>query len=192
MRIVIALLMLALAACTTPPTNYVPATAGPTMPKLGSQPVTPMDERFGYSESQISPSIVRVNFSGSAGTNDTRAVDFALLRAAEVALEQGYPYFVVRDHDNKSTSNTSTTTSTGFPTTTCNKKGLCTTTYGPSTTTSTTTRWPTHENLIELFAEVPPDSETLFVLEARFVQRVLREKYELENPAASSMKGAIE
>ena len=185
-------LVLIFAACMAPSTQYVPAEAGPTLPDLGPKPAVSEEGRYGYSDLEISPTIVRVTFKGNSSTNDTRAVDFALLRAAEIALERGYPYFIVRDRVNASTSRTYTTTSQGVPMTTCDKKGRCTTTYGPSMTTSSTSRWPVHDNLIELFSEIPPDSATLFVLEAGFVQRVLREKYELDSPAALSTKRGTE
>ena len=187
-----ALLVLVFAACMGPPTRYVPAEAGPALPELGPQSVVSEETLYGYSELEISPTLVRVTFKGNASTQDTRAVDFALLRAAEVALERGYPLFVVRDRANVSESQTHTSTSLGFPMTSCDNKGRCATTYGPSTTTSSTLRWPAHDNLIELFAEIPPDSATLFVLEAGFVQRVLRERYGLKMPAALPMRAVTE
>jgi hypothetical protein len=187
-----ALLVLVFAACMGPPTQYIPADADPVLPDLGPKPVVSKENRYGYSELEISPTIVRVTFEGNSSTKDTRAVDFTLLRAAEVALERGYPYFLVRDRVNASKSRTHTSTLPGHSFTSCDKKGRCTTTQGPSTTTSSTSRWPVHDNLIELFAEVPPDSATLFVLEARFVQRVLRKKYSLQMPTAASTRGANE
>jgi hypothetical protein len=182
-----ALLVLVFAACVGPPTQYIPKEAGPELPDLGPKPEIPEEAFYGYSEIEISPTLFRVQFNGNSSTKDTRAVDFALLRAAEVTLERGYPFFVVRDRINASTSQTYAYTSPGTPMTFCGKGGHCTTSYGPSTTSSSTSRWPTHDLVIELLAEVPPDSATLFVLEAGFVQRVLRERYELETPAAGPM-----
>jgi hypothetical protein len=187
-----ALLVLVFAACMGPPTQYVSAEADPVLPSLGPKPVVLNERRYGYSELEISPTIVRVTFEGNSSTKDTRAVDFALLRAAEVAIKRGYPYFVVRDRVNASRSRTYTSTSPGHSFTSCDKKGRCTTTQSPSVTTSSTSRWPVHNNLVEFFAEVPPDSATLFVLEARFVQRVLRRMYGLQMPTATRRRGANE
>ena len=179
-----ALLVLVFAACIAPPTQYIPAEAGPELPGLGPKPKVSREAYYGYSEFEISPTLYHVKFNGNSSTKDTRAVDFALLRAAQVALERGYPFFVVRDRVNASTSQTYTHTSPGILMTSCDNDGRCTTTYGPSTTSSSTSRWPTHDLVIELFAEVPADSATWFVLEAGFVQRVLRERYEIKTPAA--------
>jgi hypothetical protein len=187
-----ALLVFIFAACVAPPTQYAPAEAGPALPDLGPKPAVVEETLYGYSEVEISPTIVRVTFKGNSSSEDTRVVDFALLRAAEVALARGYPFFVVRDRVDASRSQTNESTSSGVPMTSCDKKGRCMTTYSPSTTISSTSRWPVHANMIELFAEVPPDSATLFVLEARFVQRVLREKYGLEVPAVESTRGTTE
>jgi len=76
------LLALALAACATPAV-YAPA-AGPGRP--------------GYSELRIENDRYRVTFRDAA--NEAAAADYALLRAAELTLAQGYDWFVV---DNRST-----------------------------------------------------------------------------------------
>jgi hypothetical protein len=187
-----ALLALAFTACVSPPTPYIPAEAGPPLPGVGQKPEIVAEDLYGYSEIEISPTIVRVTFSGNSSTEDTRALDFALLRAAEVTLKRGYPFFLVRDRVNASTSRTYTSTSPGIPTTSCDKEGHCFTTYGASTTITNTVRWPVRTNLVEFFAEAPPDGSTLFVLEARFVQRVLREKYDLFAPGARTTRGVNE
>ena len=91
------------AACVAlPPTQYVPAEAGGLLPDLGPKPVVSEERRYGYNDLEISPKFVRVTFKGNSSTDYTRAVDFALLRAAEVAVERGYPYFVVRTRVNAS------------------------------------------------------------------------------------------
>ena len=50
----------------------------------------------GYSETWLSPTIVRVYFAGNAYTHLDQTEDFAFLRAADLALERGYPYLLVR------------------------------------------------------------------------------------------------
>jgi hypothetical protein len=74
---------LALAGCATPgPTLYQPA-AGP--------------RAVGYSEYRIEPGRYRITFQGGPGAPAQRVEDLALLRAADVALAQGYDWFRVAD-----------------------------------------------------------------------------------------------
>ena len=49
----------------------------------------------GYSETQLSPTSFQVTFRGNTKTTPERAYDFALLRAAELALANKCPHFVV-------------------------------------------------------------------------------------------------
>lgn len=51
----------------------------------------------GFEDTQLGPDIFRVSFSGNDSTSMARTKDFALLRSAELALGNGYPYFVVVD-----------------------------------------------------------------------------------------------
>jgi hypothetical protein len=53
---------------------------------------------FGYKESQISANQYRVQFK-ARGDNRGKAVDYALLRAAELTLMNGYDWFVVVDRE---------------------------------------------------------------------------------------------
>lgn len=64
-----------LSACVT---GYAPSTGGD-----------------GFSETQLSPTSFQVTFRGNTKTTPERAYDFALLRAAELALNNKCPYFVV-------------------------------------------------------------------------------------------------
>lgn len=73
---------LALSACATTPTLYQPA-AGPTA--------------VGYSELRIEPGRYRVTFRGGPGAPPQKVMDYALLRAADLALAEGYEWFRVYD-----------------------------------------------------------------------------------------------
>lgn len=77
-----ALAALALAACQTVPTVYQPAT-GP--------------QAVGYSEYRIEPGRYRVIFQGGPGAPAQYVTDLALLRAADLALAEGYDWFRVTD-----------------------------------------------------------------------------------------------
>lgn len=69
---------LALAACASAPTVYAPA-GGPSTP--------------GYSEMRIEPGRYRVTFRGGPGAPEEQVSDYALLRAADLAIAEGYDWF---------------------------------------------------------------------------------------------------
>lgn len=73
---------LALAACATTPTVY-----GPVQGQSAA----------GYSEYRIEPGRYRVTFHGGAGAPAAQVSDYALLRAAEITLRDGYDWFRVTD-----------------------------------------------------------------------------------------------
>jgi hypothetical protein len=77
-----ALAALSLAACATAPTVYQPA-AGPTA--------------IGYSEYRIEPGRYRVTFRGGDGAPAEQVMDFALVRASDLAIAEGYDWFRVSD-----------------------------------------------------------------------------------------------
>jgi hypothetical protein len=56
-----------------------------------------MGWRGGYADEQLNENTFRVSFLGNLPTTPERASDFALLRAAELALEHGYSYCVIAD-----------------------------------------------------------------------------------------------
>lgn len=70
------------AACATAPTLYQPA-ASP--------------DAVGFSEYRIEPGRYRVTFRGGPGAPVQQVSDYALLRAADLALAQGYDWFRVAD-----------------------------------------------------------------------------------------------
>lgn len=52
-------------------------------------------QNYGYSESIISPASYQISFNGNEFTSRERVNDFALLRAAEVTLKNGFQYLTV-------------------------------------------------------------------------------------------------
>jgi hypothetical protein len=50
----------------------------------------------GYKETKLAPDIARITVEGNGYTSRDRVQDFALLRASEMALQSGYPYFTGR------------------------------------------------------------------------------------------------
>ena len=77
-----ALAALALSACATAPTVYQPA---------------PGPKGVGYSEYRIEPGRFRITFQGGPGASPQRVMDLALIRAADLALAEGYDWFRVSD-----------------------------------------------------------------------------------------------
>lgn len=74
---------LLLAACATAPTLYRSAASTPNA--------------VGYSEYRLEAGRYRVTFQGGAGAPEAQVADYALLRAAELALRDGYDWFRVAD-----------------------------------------------------------------------------------------------
>ena len=72
----------ALAGCATAPTLYQPAAGR---------------EGVGYSEYRIEPGRYRITFQGGPGAPPEQVSDYALLRAADLALAEGYDWFRVSD-----------------------------------------------------------------------------------------------
>ena len=77
-----ALAALTLAACATEPTHFQPSN--------GRQAV-------GFSEMRIEPGRYRVTFQGGPGAPPEQVQDYALLRAANLALADGYDWFRITD-----------------------------------------------------------------------------------------------
>lgn len=80
--LVISLAAAALAGCATAPTLYQPA-AGRT--------------GVGYSEYRIEPGRYRITFRGGPGAPVEQVNDYVLLRAADLAIADGYDWFRVAD-----------------------------------------------------------------------------------------------
>jgi hypothetical protein len=49
----------------------------------------------GFSETMMAPDVAVISFKGNGYTGDERAGDMVLLRAADLALERGFPYVAV-------------------------------------------------------------------------------------------------
>lgn len=71
----------------------------------------------GYTDMKVQDDIFKVGFRGNAYCGSGRAEDFALLRCAEIALENGYKYFVIIDEKSGVTTGAYTTPVTAQTTT---------------------------------------------------------------------------
>lgn len=81
-RLILAAAALLLTACASAPTLYQPA-QGP--------------QAVGYREYRIEPGRYRVTFQGGPGAPVQQVQDYALLRAADIAIAEGYDWFRVAD-----------------------------------------------------------------------------------------------
>lgn len=79
-RLTIAVLGLALAACTSGPTRYIPALDGDDM---------------GYREQRLETERFRVSFRANPDLKGPQVEDMALRRAAELTVQNGYQWFHV-------------------------------------------------------------------------------------------------
>ena len=135
----------------------------------------------GYSETQLDENVFKVSFRGNGYTSRERASDFALLRSAELTLQNGYAYFVIVDEESHTRNSTYTTPTTSN--TTANVYGSGNYAYGTATTTTSGGQTyniskPSNSNTIVLFEEKP---ESGFSYNAEFIYRELREKYGIKD-----------
>jgi len=70
-----------------------------TLAACSTSPYRPADGRgFGYSERQLSNDQFRIHFR-AMGDNTTQALDYAMLRASELTLINGYDWFDIANRD---------------------------------------------------------------------------------------------
>jgi hypothetical protein len=169
-RVLAASCLAVVLGCQTP---YAPYDCTPTN---NPWPFSGWSCKGGYSEIEIAPLTYTVRFEGMHNTRP-QAEDYALLRAAELTLEKGYRHFVViQASDATMTLTTSTPSTYTPPTTTCDKKGKCTT-YGGSWTGggTSTTVLPAYALTIRLIDE--PDDQSVIAYDAELIQRSVRGKH---------------
>ena len=135
----------------------------------------------GYSETQLDTNVFKVAFRGNGYTGSERASDFTLLRCAELALQNGYKYFVVIDA-NSYTSNSTYTTPTTYNTT-ANVYGTGNYAYGNATTTmyggqTYNISKPSSSNTIVCFTEKPTNG---FSYNAEFIYKNITQKYGIQS-----------
>ena len=121
----------------------------------------------GYSETRLGENVYMVTFKGNAYASKERTADFCLLRCAELALLNGYFYFVIIDASSDESRSLYTTPITST------KAGPTTVTQGGQTYIITK---PSNSNTIICFKEKPSG----FHLDAAFVKQSITEKYSLE------------
>ncbi len=135
----------------------------------------------GYSEAQLGENIFQVSFKGNGYTSRERVSDFALLRSAEIVIENGYRYFVVVESEKYSKVGAYTTPTTSQTTGSAYVSGNYV--HGSSTTTSYGGQTfiiskPRANNTILCYKEKPDINGLVF--DAEFILRSIRTKYGLK------------
>lgn len=134
----------------------------------------------GFSETQLGENAFQITFKGNAYTSEERAADFTLLRSADLALENGYRYFIIVDSEQYAKLGAYTTPVKSH--TTANAYGTGNYAYGTATTTTTAGQTyffskPRRNNTIVCFQEKPEVDGLVY--DASFVSRSIRTKYQL-------------
>ncbi len=136
----------------------------------------------GYKETFYAPDRAMVYYFGNSSTKQEDVGDYALLRSAELAVENNYKYFIVVE--NKDLTKISTYTSPGGVETkeTKTKKGDTTENktevrYIPPTTKTNVLPAVTLE--VQFYKEKPELPNNTFTYDAVFLYNSLRKKYEI-------------
>lgn len=158
----------------------------------------------GYTEVQLSENVWRVSFKGNGYTSRERAVDMALLRSADLTIQQGYNYFAFSESNNRTdTVGVGTTPTTSYTTGSAYRSGN--NVYGSATTTTTGGQaifisTPTANNTVVMFKN-KPENVSGMVYSASFICNSLGKKYDvqcatrtptdMDSPKQSSTQGWI-
>jgi len=135
----------------------------------------------GYRETFFAPDIVSVSFLGNSNTSYEDVNDFVMLRSAELALENGYPYFEIiekKDLTKQSVQTISGGSSKAVETTTQKGNSKVKTTEvthsGPSTVLH---QYPSILLEIKLHQEKPVG---VTVYESAFINRTIKAKHDIK------------
>jgi len=135
----------------------------------------------GFSETQLDQNVWTVTFKGNGYTSMERATDFTLLRSADLALQNGFGYFVIAEKGQAIESGAFTTptqtTTTGSATLSGNTVYGQThsTTYGGQTFIF---HKPSTSNTIICFKERPQNVQGM-VYDANFLKNSISQKYHM-------------
>jgi hypothetical protein len=135
----------------------------------------------GYSETQLDENVFKVTFRGNGFTKRERTEDFTLLRSADLALQNGYKYFVIVNGGTSVSSSTHTTPTTYN--TTANVYATGNYAYGTARTTQSGGQTyniskPSTSNTIVCFKEKPASGMSY---NAEFIYKNIREKYDIKD-----------
>lgn len=133
----------------------------------------------GYNDMKIQDDVFKVSFRGNAYTGSGKVEDFVLLRSAEVALNNGYKYFVIIDEKSAMKTSAYTTPVTANTNGVLNSFGNMAS-YNSQTTYSGGQTYifhkPSSTNTIKCFREKPENIPTI-VYDAAQIQDNLKRAY---------------
>jgi hypothetical protein len=152
--------------------------------------------RGGFSETALAPDLFRIVFRGNAFTPRERAQDFALLRASELTIQNGFTCFAIIDEQSSTTMHTitepgsahTTASGTGYSSGNVYLNPYGGSYSGTSTTNiqATTTYTPPQTHVfykpktglfIRAFRDKP---EGIVTFDAIFLQQSLKQKYGIQ------------
>lgn len=141
-------------------------------------PYAPKSFPGGYSEVQLDKNVFRVTFEGNGYTSRSDTEEMALLRSAEVTLQNGFAYFVIAEGSASSRQTLIALPAQSTTTGTATQSGN--TAYLRSTTTTTggtplLAHFPTVIHTIVCYA-ARPDTAAL-VFDAAFVVQSLKPRF---------------
>jgi len=134
----------------------------------------------GFSETQFDENVWRVTFRGNGYTQEPRAEDLALLRSAELTLENGYTYFALTDSKSSKKTGTFTTPTTSRTTGSAYSSGNSTYLNATTHTSGGQTFFvskPSITNTVVMFKDKPEVQGMVY--NAKFICQSLGEKYEV-------------
>ena len=141
-----------------------------------AKPLQPDNYVDQISSTQLHQDTFQVSYGGSTNSEDEKAIDLSLLRSADIALKNGFNYFVIVKTGEAASAATETTNTddqvVGYLVT----SGYEATTHGGNSYTHSN---PGAENTIVCFKERPDG----FAYVALFVKATLRSKYKLDRVA---------
>jgi len=149
----------------------------------------------GYTDMKLQDDIFKVSFRGNAYCHQERAEDFVLLRSAEVALENGYKYFIIIDEKSRTQTSAYTTPTTAQTYGTASAyggPGYASGSYSGTTYYSGGQTYILHKpsmvNVIKCFKEKPADA-SLMIYDAEQIKTNMRKQYGLvENEGKQEVK----
>lgn len=137
----------------------------------------------GFTETQLDKNVFRITFKGNGYTRSERVEDFALLRSAEITLQNGFSHFAIVDSRQSTDYGVITTPTQSYSTGTVTAYGG--TAYGSARTTSIggqsfIVKKPSSSNTIVCFNGKPDNG--MFVYDAQFIYDSLSAQYGIRTP----------
>lgn len=137
----------------------------------------------GYDELKIADNLYKVSFSGNGYTSGKRVEDFAMLRSAELTIQNGFKYFIFLDGETEYMSQTQVSPVYTDTNATINTYGNSaqlnarSTTHGGNVNTITKAK---RENTVMMFNERP---DGILVYEAKSIWEQLSQRYDIKTEA---------